>query len=233
MRLASTCKDLAHDEAGIAAVEFAVIFPVLLILMLGGIQLVTFINATRKVELVATSISEMISQASPPLGSTIATVNTQDIRFSWDSAMLIFPYLMTDAARKNISSSNDIEIDYASIKFTNTSNSCGSNADKSSCYVANVVWTSPGSGSNYRPCILPQQPTSSTTPSPATLPNNVFGPESLVAIDVVFNFQTTFGSQIIGPQRIARSVYVQPRYATLIKFDPTNTDGSVIACPGF
>ena len=70
--------DFATSRSGVAAVEFAIIFPVLLILMLSGFQLIAFINATRKVGLVAFSISEMISQAAPPIGSTVATVNSLD-----------------------------------------------------------------------------------------------------------------------------------------------------------
>ena len=60
----------AADD-GLAAIELALILPVLLVFMLGGIQLDAYVNAVRKVELVVESISQMISQTTPPSnGST-------------------------------------------------------------------------------------------------------------------------------------------------------------------
>jgi hypothetical protein len=56
---------------------------------------------------------------------------------------------------------------------------------------------------------------------------------SIIAVDVVFNFRPTFGARFIPAVRIARSMYVQPRYATLVNFDPAGNDGIAVKCPGF
>ena len=235
MRIGRAGARFAIDAEGASAIEFSIVFPVLVLLMLAGIQLVVYVNAVRKVELVASSISEMISQAAPPNSQSVtATVNQLDLHFSYDSTIVIFPYLLKDAAQKGIAWWQDITIDYASIQFTQTSTACGTQQDQSPCYLANVVWTSTGTvGNNARPCVLPQLPTTSNTPNRTTLPANVFGPGSIVAIDVAYTFTPTFGGAFLGSYRIARSVYVQPRYATLINFDTTGNDGIATKCPGY
>ena len=223
-----------RDTRAVSAIEFALILPVLLILMLGATQLVTYINASRKVELIAHSISQMISQAMPPSGATVATVNATDLHFSFDSALVLFPYLMKDAPRQGLQWWQDIAITYAAVAFTQTASSC-TGTDLSACYAAAVAWTSSGTtGGNYRPCIVPQLAAADTAPpSRTTLPRSVFGPGSIVAVDVVFNFKPSFGARFIPAVRIARSMYVQPRYATLVNFDPTGNDGIATKCPGF
>lgn len=233
MRTNSSTRSIIQNETGVAMLEFALAAPVLLILMLTGLELVNYLKAVRKVQSYASSVSEMISQATPMNSqTTTAKVNQLDIHFAFDSGMIIFPYVMKDATRKGISWWQDITVDFASIQFIQTAKSCNPQGDQSACYVANVLWTTTGTaGSNFRPCVVPQLATTATTPSRYALPNNVFGPGSLIAIDVVFNYIPTFGSGVVPSLRIARSVYVQPRYADVINFDLTNNDGIVTVCP--
>ncbi|WP_238180197.1 TadE/TadG family type IV pilus assembly protein, partial [Methylobacterium haplocladii] len=164
----------SRDQKAMAAIEFAIIMPVLITIMLGGIQLVSYTNASRRVDLIVRSISEMISQAVPPSNSSTATVNAVDLHFAYDSALVTFPYVMTDAKSKGISWWQNIVINFASIKFTPTSGNCSASSDQSACNVASVVWTSTGLNStNYRPCVVPQLPADDTSaPSSATLPRS-------------------------------------------------------------
>ena len=229
----------AHAEEATAAIEFALLMPLLLVILLAGSQIVLYINASRKVGQVARSISQMISQATPPNNSSVATVNATDLHFSYDSTLVIFPYVMTDAKRQGIAWYSDIAINFASIGFTRiASSTCNDATDQSACYLANVVWTSTGTsqpgGANYRPCVTPQIPAANTAaPSRTTLPRSVFGPASLIVIDVAFTFTSTFASAFLPPIRIARTAYVQPRYASLISFDTTGNDGIASKCPGY
>ncbi len=102
------------------------ILPILLVLLLTGTQVVIYINASRKVGQVARSISQMVSQSKPPSdnSTTTATVNALDLHFSFDAAMVIFPYLLNDAKRQNLSWWGDISINYASIAFTKVTATC-------------------------------------------------------------------------------------------------------------
>lgn len=224
-------------EGGIAAVEFALILPLLLTLMLGGIQIVAYINASRKVELVVQSISQMISQTRPDGVTTIAKVNQGDLHFSFDSALVLFPYLMSEGKRQGRSWRQVITINYASIRFNPTVADCKDANDPSACYSAEVVWTStgtaqPASGPLYRPCGTALIPADNTAaPSPTTLPRSLFGPATMVVIDVVFTFVPTFGARYLPSIQIARSAYIQPRYASLIDYDITGNDGIATKCP--
>lgn len=139
---------------------------------------------------------------------------------------------MRDAALKGMSWWQDIFIDYASIQFTQTSTSCGSNADQSACYAAKMQWTSSGAtGRQYRPCLVPQLPApDNAAASSNTLPKNLFGPGSIIAIEVSFSFVPSIGMRFLPSITIARSVYVKPRYASVINFDTTNHGGIVSEC---
>lgn len=234
MRAPSALVRFRDGTDAISAVEFAIIFPVVIILMLGGTQLVTYINAVRKVEAVASSVSEQLSQVYDPSNpaATTVKVNAVDLHFAYDQTMVIFPYVMKDAARQGLSSwGQDITVDLASVNFIKNNNNCAGQYDQSTCYTATVVWTTTGlPGTNSRPCGI-QTPTSSSYPNSKTLPSNIFGAGSVIAVDVVFNFKPAFGGKYFGSQRIARSVYVQPRYANLIDFDVTGNDGIAVKCP--
>lgn len=223
------------DTRGVSAIEFSLVLPVLIVLMTAGFQVVQYIAATRRVEMVATSISEMISQAAPPANSTTASVNALDLHFAYDATQVLFPYLLKDAARQKLAWWQDITIDFAAIQFQSNGLSCGSNPDQSACYIASVGWTSTGTvGSNSRPCSVPQIPANNTaTPSPTTLPRSLYGPGSIIAVDVVFTFTPTFGARLLPPLTIRRSVFVQPRYATYVDYNTTNSDGIATLCPGF
>ena len=226
-------------EKGLAAIEFAVALPVLLLTVLAGTQVTNYVDASRKVDLIAQSISQMISQSMPPDNKSVALVDASDLHFSFDSALVLFPYLLRDSARQGVAWWEDISINYASIAFRPKSASCADSLDMSACYTANVVWTSTGTaqppeGPNFRPCSVEQQPAdNAAAPGRATLPRSVYGPSSLIVIDVVFTFRPTFGSRLVPPVRIARSAYVQPRYASLINYDTANNTGIATKCPGF
>ena len=227
---------------GAVAIEFAFLMPVLVILLILGVQVVAYVNCVRRVELLATSISEMISQAAPQPGASTAYVNAQDLHFAYDSGLVVFPYLMSDASRQGVAWWQDIYIDFSSVQFTSINGkTCPVNGDQSSCYNANVVWTSTGTtGTNYRACgnsagqapyQLPMADTSS--PNKLALPRSIFGAGSVVVIDIVFTFRPVFAGTLMPTLTIARSVYVRPRYATLIDFDTTNNDGIATLCQGY
>lgn len=234
--LAPRLRRFHSAEDGLAAVELALILPVLMVIMLGGIQLVAYINATRKAELVVQSISQMISQSQPPGGSTVATVNATDLHFSFDAALVLFPYLMVEAKRQNREWWRVITVNYASIQFTQTATNCSDSTDLSACYRADVVWTStgtqqPAAGDSFRPCGTPQIAANNTAPPSRTaLPRSIFGPAGVVVIDVVFTFTPSFGARYLPALTITRSAYVQPRYATLVDYDTTNNDGIATKC---
>jgi Flp pilus assembly protein TadG len=214
----------------VAAVEFALMLPFLVLLMLGSVEVARLIIFSRNVTQVAATVVEMLSQ------NGVGTINYVDLHFAQDSAMVIFPQILQDAAQKNISWGNDISISMASVLFTPNPSTCTSNCS----YTANVVWNS---GPNKRVCGVPLNPVPDTAaPSNTTLPTDVFGPGSLIVVDIAINytpmfgstFTAIFGSPLFGTIPIKHSAYLAPRYVPLVNYAVVSGDDGIGAeCPGY
>lgn len=230
MRRAATY--LVGTEA-VAAVEFAVLFPVILVLSLVALQVAAYISAVRKVERIGGSVAQVVSQAAPADNTTTtAYLTSGDLTFAYNASMLIFPYILRDSKRKNQAWFEDISVSISSVQFTQKSTNCHDPSNLSACYTAQLAWTT--SYHPVRACGVPLTPTPNTSvPSGSSLPQSVFGPGSLIVVDVVFQFAPTFAANLIPPITIRRSAYMQPRYASLIKIDPTQNDGTALICPGY
>lgn len=215
-------KQFWGERRAIAAVEFALVLPLLVILMLGSVEAARLITFARRVTLVATTAVEMITQ------NGTGTINYVDLHFAADSTMVIFPQILQDAAQKQVSWSNDISISMASVVFTPNPSTCTSNC----AYIANVVWNS---GPNKRTCGVPLTSVPDTSaPSKTTLPADVFGPGSIIVVDIVFSYTPIFGLGLFGTVPLARSAYLSPRYVPLIKYAVVSGDDGIGSeCPGY
>jgi Flp pilus assembly protein TadG len=233
-------KEFWRARQAIAAVEFALVLPLLVILMLGSVETARAIIAARDVTAVATTAVEMLSQ------NGTGKVNYVDLHFATDSAMVIFPQMLQDAARKGVSWKNDISVSIAGVLFSGLPAGCITNCTS---FNANVVWNS---GPNKRTCgVLLTSAPDTATPSKTTLPADVFpvAPTpgaSLLVVDIVYNytpifgstFTALFGSPLFGTIPIARSAYLAPRYLQFpkyIKYDNTvsGDDGIGNECPNY
>jgi TadE-like protein len=215
-------------NGGVAIVEFAFVAPVMLVLALGGVDVARYVIATEKVTKVANTIAQMISVNNMPSTTNplYGAVNYIDLQFYHDSAMVIFPDMLADAAQQNISWTKDISITMSSVNFTTVQTNCGATCT----YTPAVVWTG---GDNPRPCSPALiQAVDASIPSPTTLPADVFGPGSVIVVDVQYNFHPFFGTYIPAPIGIARSVYLAPRYKPQIIYQViTGDNGIVKSCP--
>ncbi len=213
---------LARSRTGIAAVEFAMILPLMIALMLGSVEIARYIVFSRKVELVANTAVEMLTQ------NGTGTVNYTDLHFAQDSTMVIFPQILQDAANKGVTWSNDISISMASVQFSPQPATC----TNSCTYVAKVVWNS---GPNPRPCGTNLAAVADTsTPTPTTLPTDLYGPGSVLVVDITFTYTPLFTQKLFGTIKLSRSAFVAPRYVPLVKYQVTSGDDGIgKECPGF
>lgn len=197
MRIA---RAFARDRSGVSALEFAIGAPVLLLLLLVGFDTTRYIMATRRIQVAAATVGQMLSV------SSTGQIAPAELQFYQDSTMVIFPQVLQDSYAQGIDWSKVIDITVSSILFTGTSPN----------YTGLVKWSA---GANLRPCNVPMTATAYTaTPSRMTLPTDVFGPGSLIVVDLSFEFRPLISSKLMSPISILRSFYVQPRYVAALTY---------------
>lgn len=213
-------------DAGLAAVEFSVALPLLLVCLLGFFELDRYLTMTRKLEATANSIAEMLTQ------SQTGVITPVDVTFAQDSAVVLFPAVLSDSVRKGVAWNNDISIAMSSIVFTKANPNCASNCS----YNAQVAWTS-GPNGVARPCnTLLQSVADTQDPSPTTLASDAFGPVPLIAVDLSFNYTPLFAASFMPSLTIKRSAFMQPRYTmgnAYLQYSVAGGDSLVTTCPGF
>src|SRR5713226_6001328 len=87
-------RGLLDDCRGIAATEFAVIVPVMLVLFFGVVEFSSGVAVDRKVTLMARTLSDLTSQSPPPtIQSLSATVVDSDLQNIFTASIsVMYPY---------------------------------------------------------------------------------------------------------------------------------------------
>ncbi len=217
-----TLRHFLRHCKGVSAIEFAIGAPLVILLFIMGVDTIRFVVTTEKIDDVATTISQMISQ------NQTGSVTYVDLQFYHDVAMVIFPQILADAKQQNMAWSSDISISMASVKFTASTPNCGATC----VYIPQMVWAG---GSSPRSCIVPLLAASDTAqPSPLTMPKDAFGPGSITIVDVAYNFRPTIAPFFMQTIPIKRSYYMAPRYVSLVKYQTITGDNGIAApCPAF
>ena len=79
---------LRHDSRGVAATEFAMIVPLMLVMFFGTVEVTSGVAVNRKMTLVARTLSDLTSQWSPPTALTTADMDN----FFAASKGILWPY---------------------------------------------------------------------------------------------------------------------------------------------
>ncbi len=214
-------RTFGRSVSGLAAVEFALLLPVMLIFIFGGVETVRAITCARRLTYLANAIGQQVTA-----GTTNQIANA-DMHFVYNTAVAMFPQVLKDASRYGNFWWQNITISVSSINFTVTPTGCTSGCT----YTPAVIW----SGGGYRSCTTPPvAATDTAAPSATTLPTDVFGPGSLIVVDLTYTFNTFLSGSFIAryvPNLnslvLRRSVYMQPRYVPTINYHSgTTTPGS-------
>ncbi len=196
--------------------------PVLVVFMFGGAEIARFVNQSRKVTNLANSVASLVAERTADIGF-------YDIIFVLNSAMVTFPEVLADSARKGIPWSADITINLSSIAFTPTVSGCTSNCT----YTAKVQWSVYPGGQGLRSCSGTISAVADTAaPSFTTLPQDVYNAGTIIVADIVYNYTPLFFNgilQAVGGGTsipIRRSVYLAPRYLPQIKSSVMSSGGN-------
>lgn len=178
MKTAPVHSSLARDERGIAAVEFALILPLMLMIYLGLVELSRGMRAAQKLDLVAHTLADLTAQQLT--GGTAtgqAGINETDINAVFSAAATIMAPLPTTLLQMTISEVN-ISSPSAGVWQARTAWSISRNAGgKRPC-------GSPLAASNVAPVNLNAMPTSYTTTTNGVNPTT--GP--LIVADVIYPY---------------------------------------------
>lgn len=119
----ATLRRLKADRRGIAAVEFALLLPFLLILLIGMSETVTALNTDRKVSQVASSAADLVAQA-----ESISTSEIADIMLAAKQIMLPYSDTPLDViiASVTFNDDGDPEVDWSRNKSGTAPWSAGS-----------------------------------------------------------------------------------------------------------
>ena len=86
-RWGNTIRKTGSDNRGVAAVEFALILPLMLVLYIGTAELTTGLMANRKMTVVARALSDLVAQETDETtGITDTTLNSISRRCQCDFA---------------------------------------------------------------------------------------------------------------------------------------------------
>ena len=212
----------AGDIGGIAALEFAICAPVLILLLLAGTDALRAYQMSDDIDAIANTVAEMIAE------HRTATINYQDIQFYQDAAMLTYPNLLSSAFKAGKTWNSTISISMSSVDFGPTQSGCSG----SCVYTPKMVWTG---GSAPRSCTVSMIAVDDNAPpAPTTLPKDIFGPGSIIVVDVIYSYRPLLQVKFFPLFDIKRSYYVSVRFNSVIQYQNIQGDNGIArACPSY
>ena len=181
-------KRFALAQNGVAAIEFALLLPLLILMMLGSVELQRYMRIKRQLSLAAENIAAIVAQRQ---SSDLTKLN-----FDFDAAYHLFPPAR-EAADWNWPSYD----------------------------------TGFGLGNMRRQCGTLNGAATGATATGANIPAAMFGPGSVVIVDLGYRFTPLFGSSLIAPIDLFRQGYANARFATpYINFP---NQGLTVRCTGY
>jgi Flp pilus assembly protein TadG len=190
------------DAKAVAAVEFAMVLPFMLLLYVGGFELGNGMAINVKVTETAHSVADMVSQ-----NTQISTAQMQNILLA--STAIIAPYPTTAIIGKPPLTTSLMTVTVSEVSTDSNGN-------------ATVQWSQSYNGMTYgtgRPVAQPiTLPSSLTGGTQNTQNNNV----SFILGEVSYAYMPSLGYGISGTVTLADSYYVFPRCST---DTPANSSG--------
>jgi len=218
---ARRARDFASDLSGVSAVEFALSAPLILILFLGGFETANYVRVSLRVATAANSIAEMLSQEGSNSAASVpgnGLLTSFQFHFFWDSIQYSIPDSLDEASRKGVSWWDVANVKMWNIEFKQTS---------PNVYTPVVVWSSSGGPSCG--ATINQAPNDSVV-TPTTLPASVYGPGSVLVVQINYSYSPIFGGNVFGDSTITRTAILAPRNVPIVEANaPTD---NIYNCPG-
>lgn len=205
----------ARDARGVAALEFAMILPLMLLLYMGVLELSMGYQASRKVSLFARTVSDITSQATAP----VANADMLQVRNS--ANWILAPYPIADG---------QVRMAVSSVIFKGTT-------------AAPTAWTdwSVGYDGVRRACGQLTIVASTADPSLTTIPTGVVAPGTTVIVsDVAYDYKPllggsfkSFGNGSTSQITLSQTSYMKPRNVSQVTLaaDVTSANKCTVTFP--
>jgi Flp pilus assembly protein TadG len=205
----------ARDEqSGIAAVEFALILPLMLTLYIGTAELTNAIMASRKETLVSRTLSDLVAQQ--PASTNIGDSDFTSIFAAATAIMSPF-------------SATNLKMTITSVEFV-----ANSKAASGTGYDAKPRWTVTQNGGTKRPCAVLTMVANTATPSSTTMPTGIYQSGSVIVADTSYTYTPAFGSSFMSWDSsgitFSHTTYMRPRNTTLITYSSTSPPATATIC---
>ncbi len=185
-----------HDQRGLAGIEFAVVVPVILILLCGVVDLSRAILLTRRLTVAAAATATIASTMAVQASSLNSLTGPQ----AWQASTVPFAYFPEWLSQPHLGS---FAITLSAVNFSQAAGG----------YTAHVAWSvvNPAGQTLLRPCGTLGLVAANSPASLSTLPVDSAGATSLIVADLSGMFVPVFTSVFLGPFAVQRSAYVSPR----------------------
>ncbi len=216
---------LARSGRGVAALEFALLAPLLMAVSAGLYDLTTAFIAWKRVSLTAQAIAEIATI----MAATTAGTNQLTLSQVTTAASAIYAYLPATQS----ASPPAFGVVISSVVMQPTVSGC-----TTACtYTANVAWsgTFQGSGTT-RQCGTLSFVADTAGSSPATLPTDTQGVGPLLVVDVNYTFYPFFYKFFTGPIPMKQSAYFSPRIglaSSWVQYYPGGASDTTTVCPNY
>jgi Flp pilus assembly protein TadG len=197
-----------RDICGVAAVEFAILLPLMLTFYLGGAEIGQGLIANSKVTSVAEAISNLMAQQT---SGTAATDSRLTNIFATATAIMS-PYPT------------------APLKMTLSSVAFIIDSSKSTGFDAKTAWTITNNGGTPRPCQILTPTANGASPTPTTLPTGIYpvagstATTTVIIGDVTYTYTPAFGTTLLAWSSSAPSItfrqttYMRPRNEATVAY---------------
>jgi len=190
-------KQVWTHQGGLAAVEFAFILPVMLVLFFGIVEVSMALGAKASVTSVASTAADLVAQE-----STVSTADEQNV-FNAASAIL-YPHPVSSTDGKGVTTSL-LKIVISSIVYDS----------KNPTTSGTVAWSDSSTGSGAR-----TKGSSYAYPADAINPGNttnlVDAGGSIILVEVTYNYTSPTAQTVAGSWTMSSSFITRPRQVAQI-----------------
>jgi len=247
-RSVGTLKAFARRQDAVAALEFALISPVMIFTLFAAADLSSALSLTRRMTNAADVIAQLVSQQVAPSdegGSTpTGTITDAELLADFASLLTTLPDVMNDAASQGENWFADIQPIVTSVTFGPAAQAIipipGGPAPVVN--TATATWSVGPANSGFtqtRACgPLTMAPSNQASPTLTTLPPGVYvpgtatSPGTVIVVDLTYVFRPTFTYWLTGPFTFQRTAYIVPRFFTQLTYGTPSGTGVTSATSG-